>query len=314
MNGRYYRTLLVTGAGGFVGKHLIELWRSTTVRQDQIVGLDLRVVDNVSVDHWQVCDLTDAQSVNSAIEKWKPDGIVHLAGITGRGDPQIFFHANVLSCENLLSAASRLPSPPRILLMGSAAEYGIPVGVSEVVNEQRPLLGRTLYGVSKIFQEQWGLAYWSQGLLPVVCMRPFNIIGPGQSPSLVPATFMEQLAMVQTGQTREICVGNLASWRDFTDVRDVVRATNLLLHASDDIDGQVFNIASGRGTSIGELLDLCVSLAGRDIAVREDPARVKDIDVGSIVGDASKLHLATGWRPSISLEQSLTDMWRCYSQ
>jgi GDP-4-dehydro-6-deoxy-D-mannose reductase len=258
---------------------------------------------------WLNCDLTDGPNVRRTLTELAPDGIIHLAGLTAGDDPAAHFRLNVQAAESVLAAAAGLARRPRVLLVGSAAQYGLTTGTHEVVDERRPLLGGTPYAVSKTLQERWGLLYHQARGLPVVCVRPFNIMGPHQGGHLVPATFLRQVREVLAGREAELLVGNLTAERDFTDVRDVAAALWALMLAGPAADGRAFNIASGTPVRIGLMLEACIALSGRAIPVRQDPARLKAIDVPTIVGDATVLRELTGWRPVIGWRQSLTEMW-----
>ena len=299
--------VLVTGAGGFVGGHLLRYLRQAGLAPAQVVAMDLKAGD-VSLACWISCDLTCRKSVRAAIADAAPDAIIHLAGITHGQDMDAYFAVNVQAGANVLSAAAAMSKRPRVLMMGSAAQYGITSGDRELVDESRPLLAATPYGISKCMQEQWSLAAGRSTGLEVICARPFNIMGPGQSVNLVPATFLAQLADVLAGRSAAVMTGNTSTERDFLDVRDVVAALWAMVR-SDRTAGGVFNIASGQGVMISDILAQCVALAGRDVPVRQDPRRLKGFDVPSIIGDNRKLLSATDWQPTISWRQSLQDMW-----
>jgi GDP-4-dehydro-6-deoxy-D-mannose reductase len=258
-----------------------------------------------------ICDLTDRPGVLKAIEQAKPDGIIHLAGMTTGSDLSSYFAVNVQACEHVLAAAARLKRQPRILVVGSAAEYGISSGTHELVDEQRPLRAKTAYGISKIMQENWALLYHHEKSLPVICVRPFNIIGPGQSVNLVPAAFLCQIAEVLRGTAQEVCVGDISTQRDFIDVRDVVDALWALMNAGPEADGQIFNISSGQPLKIADMLEACIKLSGRHISVCRDQSRLKAHDVPVIVGDNTKLKQCTGWQCRIPWRDSLATMWNC---
>jgi len=307
-----YAVVVVTGAGGFLGRHLLRLLETSDDGPQRVVALDVRRTDDadgLEKTEWVLCDLTDCGKVQNVLEKARPDGIIHLAGVSGGDDLSRFFESNVLACARLLRASQRLRPEPRILIVGSAAQYGITGGGIEFVDESRPLLGQTPYAVSKIMQEQWSLLYGRSKSLPVICVRPFNIIGPGQPTDLVPATFIYQVFDVLTGRADEVCVGDISTSRDFTDVRDVVAAFWSLLNAAESANGQVFNVASGQALKISDILDACIELSGRRIKVRQDPARFNAGDVPAIVGSAAKIQGLTGWSRRITWRQSLEDMW-----
>jgi len=303
------QTVAVTGAAGFVGGHLVRHLLGSAEAPNRIVALDLRAVETSSGAAFVRCDLTDADQVREAIADIVPDVVLHLAGVMHCDDLEACMAINVGACRNLLAAAAAMPRPPVVLVVGSAAQYGITSGEHEVVDESRPLLGRTPYGVSKTRQEEMAIRLTRETSVPVVCVRPFNLMGPGQPSRLVPAAFLHQVADVLDGKAREVCVGNTATRRDFLDVRDAVAAMWALVRAGEKAHGGVFNIASGEAVLIQEMLEACIALAGREIPVRCDRARLKPHDVPTIIGDAARLRAATGWRPSISWRRSLADMW-----
>ncbi|HEU5395306.1 MAG TPA: GDP-mannose 4,6-dehydratase, partial [Candidatus Methylomirabilis sp.] len=187
------------------------------------------------------------------------------------------------------------------------------VGEHELpLTEDRPLQPLTPYGISKAAAEQVGLFYRRARGLPVVVARAFNHTGPGQEPAFVCSDFARQIARIEAGQAEAVLrVGDLAARRDFSDVRDVVRAYGLLLEKG--TPGEVYNVCSGKAWSIGEILGILRGLAGRPIAVEADPARGRSEDVPALVGSFAKLEAATGWRPAIPLERTLKEMldsWR----
>ena len=303
--------ILITGAGGFVGRHVLAHLAGLASGPAEILALDRRLPgDSSPATAWAPCDLADRAQVASVLERFAPDAILHLAAVLGGDDLQACFSANVLAAENVLSEASRLTPMPRVVLVGSAAQYGSAGPGVTVVDESHPLDGQTPYGVSKTMQERWALLYGATRSLPVVCTRPFNLLGPGQSTSLVPGAFLAQVQDVLLGRASQVRVGSLSSRRDFVDVRDVVAAFWALLTTGPEACGQVFNIASGEATGIQELLDACLELGGGGIPVQQSPDRLKAVDVSSMVGDASRLRAQTGWRPTISWRRSLEDMWR----
>jgi GDP-4-dehydro-6-deoxy-D-mannose reductase len=309
VTGHPYKTLLITGAAGFIGRHLTAHLLSQSDGPRRVVAVDTR--HGTGGAQWLSCDLSDPARVADVIHQVQPDGVVHLAGLTTGDDPDAYFSANVLACRNVLAACRNQYLQPRVLVMGSAAQYGITAGGHEVVDESRPLLATTPYGVSKCIQERWALAYAAAGGPPVVCVRPFNIMGPGQSTELVPAAFLRQVALVLAGRELDVAVGNTSTKRDFLDVRDLVAAIWALMKAPDDAaQNRVFNIASGEAVGIDQMLSECLSLAGRPIVVRRDPSRVKAVDVPVIVGDVTRLRAATDWRPTINWRCSLADVWR----
>ena len=308
MSPERYETVVVTGAAGFVGGHLLAHLAEAPNAPARVVAVDIRQATGDAAE-WAACNLADAARVGALMKEAAPQAVIHLAGVALAPDLATYFTANVQAAANVLAAAAAMARPPRVLIVGSAAQYGVTTGEYEVVDEARPLLGRTAYAVTKTLQERWALTYAEMKLLPVICVRPFNLMGPGQPETLVPAAFLRQVADVVAGKRREVCVGNTATSRDFTDVRDVVAAMWSLATAAEGATGEVFNIASGRPVRIQEMLEGCVGFAGREVPIRQDPARLRVNDVPTIVGDAARLRRATGWQPRIPWRQSLEDMW-----
>ena len=308
------QTLLITGAGGFVGRHLLHHVTSQDHPPERLVAVDLQPGQDDSLTMWRQCDLTCREAVRHLLEEIQPTAMIHLAGVTQHANLDVVFAANVLACRNLLSAATDLDRPPRTLVVGSAAQYGITAGEHEIVREDRSLDAVTPYGVSKCMQEQWALLAGRSLNLPVLCVRPFNIMGSGQGSHLIPAAFLHQVLQVLQGRASEVSVGNTSTQRDFLDVRDVAAAFWALLHAPEDANRRVYNIASGQAVRVQDILDECIRLSGHDIPVRPDPARMKKYDVPVIVGDISRLQQAVDWRPRIPWRQSVADMWRDMQQ
>jgi len=307
-----YTRLMVTGASGFIGRHLLNFLLALPKGPVRIIALDKKAQCHAPSSpriEQVICDLTEPRDVQNVFRKTQPDGIIHLAGRTTGSDLSRYIAVNVLGCENILSAAAQRERPPRLLITGSAAEYGLTSGTYEVIDEQRPLQAKTAYGISKIMQEKWALLYYYEKALPVICVRPFNVIGPGQSAHLVPATFLYQIAEVLNGNAHEVCVGNINTARDFIDVKDLVAAFWALMNAGAEAEGEVFNISSGQPIKIADILDACIALSGQQMPVRQDPHRLKAYDVPVIIGDNSKLRRFTGWQCKISWQDSLAAMW-----
>jgi GDP-4-dehydro-6-deoxy-D-mannose reductase len=213
---------------------------------------------------------------------------------------------------NVLLAAIALGTHPRILAVGSADEYGI-VNTSELpIKETNPLRPNSPYAVSKVAQDMLGYQYYASHRLPVVRVRPFNHIGPGQSPAFVTSDFAKQIAEAEAGLREPLIhVGNLDARRDFSDVRDIVRAYYLAISQGEP--GEVYNLGAERSCSIREVLDILLALSTTPVRVKQDPERLRPSDVPEIVSDCSKFRSLTGWRAEIPLEQSLSailDSWR----
>ena len=219
---------------------------------------------------------------------------------------------NVLGIVHLLDAARRLSLRPAVLVVGSAEEYG-PVGKEEIpIREEAPLRPASPYAVSKVAQGALALLYGPAGGMRVVTTRTFHHTGPGRGEAFAESSFARQLAEIEAGRRPPVLeVGNLEAVRDFTDVRDVVRAYWTLLDHGDP--GGVYNVCSGRGVRIRELLERLVALARIPVEVRVDAARLRPADIPALVGDPSRLREATGWSPRIELGTTLRDLiddWR----
>jgi GDP-4-dehydro-6-deoxy-D-mannose reductase len=229
-----------------------------------------------------------------------------------RMDPWGTLENNIRVQLNILEATARQKLHTRVLVIGSSEEYGLVRADELPIKETNPLRPTSPYGVSKIAQDMLGLQYHLSRNLDVVRVRPFNHIGPRQSPGFVAPDFAQQIARVEAGLSEPLMhVGNLEGRVDFSDVRDVVRAYQLLLVKGES--GQVYNVGSGRSHPISELLDVLLSHSGVHIRIEKDPARCRPIDVPEIVADFSRLEQDTGWRPTIPFEQSLRDVldyWR----
>ncbi len=313
--------IFVTGAGGFAGGHLVEhLLRQSNLRPDDIVAGVLQpaghnpALDRLGIVQRQL-DLRDAEAVHAAVADIRPDLVFHLAALADVAqsfkDPWGTLANNIHAQVNLLEACRQIVPTARVLVVSSAEIYGA-APADAPLDEMVPFAPTNPYSVSKVAQDMLGLQYYLAYRLPVVRARPFNHIGPGQGSGFVAADFASQIAAIEAGQREPVMfVGNLDAERDFTDVRDVVRA--YLLLAQQGQAGEAYNVCSGQGYSIQYLLDTLLSYATVPIEVRQDPARMRPSDVPRRIGDATRLRTQTGWTPQIPFEQSLLDTlndWR----
>jgi GDP-4-dehydro-6-deoxy-D-mannose reductase len=309
---------LITGVGGFAGSHLADHLLAAAEAQEaanwEVWGCDLsgaRRPYHAPSLQLRGADLCDPSAARDLVEAARPDRVFHLAGQAHVGDswadPWRTIETNLRAQVNLLEAITAAGLEPRVLVVGSADEYG-PVRPDELpLNEDRPLRPNSPYSVSKAGQDLLGLQYFLSHRLPVVRVRPFNHIGPRQSQRFAAAAFAAQIAAIEAGQAEPVLkVGNLSARRDFTDVRDVVRAYALVLERGEA--GEVYNIGSGRSWSIAELLEKLLDLASAKITVQTDERLLRVADSPELVCDASRLEACTGWRPRITLEQSLADL------
>jgi len=307
--------ILVTGAGGFVGQHLVQLLRKiypdsvlfgTLYRSDE----ESKILDNAGVHCLQV-DLLDAERTREVLQEAQPDWIFHLAGQASPGES---FRAawntlevNIRAQLNLFESCIALDMRPRFLLAGSAEIYTVTPPEIMPLNEDAPLCPRNPYGLSKLTQDMMGLQYARSHQFHTLRARPFNHIGPGQREGFVAPDFAMQVARIEAGlQDPIMSVGTLSAERDFTDVRDVVQAYVLMMEKGEP--GEPYNVSSNTAHSIQHLLDTFLRLTDSPIQVEFDPARLRPVDVPRIVGNSKKLHDLTGWQPEVPFEQTLADV------
>jgi GDP-4-dehydro-6-deoxy-D-mannose reductase len=308
------RSVLVTGAAGFAGRHLIdELERETSwgtigvARTAGTAGARTRVL---------ACDLRDADLVRRVVKRHRPDVVFHLAAQSfvpqSFAAPADTLLNNIVSELNVLEACRELVPDAAILIVSSAEVYGTVQPEDLPVRESQPFLPANPYAVSKIAQDMLGLQYAIAYGSRVVRVRPFNHFGPGQNERFVLSSFARQIAQAELGRIEPVLLtGDTSVARDFLDVRDVVRAYRLAVERGQP--GEVYNVARGQAYVISSLLGQLLRLSTVAIEVRQDPARLRRSDVEVLYGDASRLTTATGWQPVIPIAQSLSDTleyWR----
>lgn len=296
---------LITGISGFVGNHLsnhlLELgW--------QVYGFDQQAGKHG--EKVFTGDIADSRALQAALRECKPDIVFHLAGLIKSQRPEMLYHANLLGTVTLFESLLEVGKRPMVIVASSSAVYGSGFGgrpISETF-KPRPM---THYAVSKLAQETAALRYFDAFQLPVLVVRMFNLLGPGQSPDLACSAFARQIALAEARQGDEIVTGDLSAHRDFVDVRDAVHAFALL--AETGRSGQVYNVCSGQAIQMRKCLEEMLSMSPRPFKVRVDSERVQKNDVPIQVGSARKLNKVTGWHPQISLRESLSDLlnyWR----
>jgi GDP-4-dehydro-6-deoxy-D-mannose reductase len=286
---------LVTGGKGFVGTWLLSHLQASG---DEVVAVDREV------------DVTDGRAVMAALEESAPQAVYHLAAHAHVGrswdDPETVLRVNTLGTLHLLEAARRLPEPPTVLLVSSAEVYGTIEEGRLPADEGTPLAPVSPYAASKVAAEFLGVqAHLAHGL-PVVRVRPFNHIGPGQHEGFVVPSLAKRIVEARRRGDARVPVGNLSPRRDLTDVRDVVRAYRLLVEQG--TPGEVYNVCSGLAVSIAELAQKMVELAGGGLDLVSDPELVRPVDVPVLCGAPGKLRSATGWEPQVDIERSLGDV------
>lgn len=315
---------LITGISGFVGSHLAELllaenfevygiirWRSKTENIDSFKE-KLILHDG---------DMTDLSSLLKILKKVKPHYIFHLAAqsfvLASWQYPAQTLYTNVIGTSNLLEAITNLKDKtfdPVVQIAGSSEEYGLVLPSEIPIKETNPLRPLSPYGVSKVAEDMLALQHFRSYKIKTIVTRAFNHSGPRRGEVFVTSTFAKQIAEIEKGLKKPVIYhGNLEAKRDFTDVRDVVRA--YLLAVLKCKSGEVYNICSGKkGTfSIKEILSILLSLTDVSVKLMKDPKRMRPSDVPILVGDYSKFNKATGWKPTINIKKTLSDLldyWR----
>lgn len=313
--------VLITGITGFAGSHLAELllaeqpeveifgtyrWRS---RMDNIEHLGKRV-------ELVECELRDASSVRHTLAKSRPDAIFHLAAQsfvpsswTAPGDTVL---SNLAGQINLFEGILAEKLDPVVQIACSSEQYGLVHPDETPIKETNPLRPLSPYAVSKVGQDFLAYQYFQSYGLKVIRTRGFNHTGPRRGDVFVTSNFARQVARIELGLAEPVIrVGNLDAVRDFTDVRDMVRAYWLAIQRGKP--GEVYNIATGNGITIRELLDRLIAMASVEVTIETDPTRLRPSDVEILIGDSSKFRADTGWEPRIPFEQTLRDtldFWR----
>ena len=303
--------ILVTGAAGFAGSHLIDRLAAAGARivaWHRPGGAPPRAHAGT---RWEAVDMLDRDQVDAAVARLSPSAVYHCAGEAHVGrawdSTESTFAINVRGTHHLLEALERAGAPVRVLVPSSALVYG---SANEALTEAHPLQPGGPYALSKLAQEM--LALKQHGPIAITIARAFNHFGPRQDPHFVASGFARRIADIELGRwAPEISVGNLDARRDLTDVRDTVRAYELILERGQP--GRPYNICSGRAISIRDLLDLLIARARVPVSVKVDAARYRQNDTPLLLGDPSRLHDELGWTPEIGIEQTLDDLleyWR----
>ena len=300
---------LVTGATGFCGGNLVTQLLASGY---DVVGFDRESRPRADLTAY-VGDITDNARLRAILGKVQPDVIFHLAALTNpRLEYQELHRVNALGTLSLLDAVHQVCPKVLVLITSSSAVYGLVEQADLPIRETQPFRPLNAYAVSKIAQEMVAYTYYARYGLNVIRTRAFNLVGPGQPPSLVCSAFAKQIAEIEAGQAEPVLrVGNLTPQRDFVDVRDGARAYRLI--AQHGQPGEVYNVCSEQPVSIQTCLDELLRLTRIPIRVEQDPDRMRPSDIPVSVGDGSLLRRQTGWCPAIPLEQSLADLlddWR----
>ena len=309
---------LITGISGFVGSHLAEFLLSHT--DWQVAGTVYGRLDNI--EHLRdrlllfPAELSRLEVTRFIVEETQPDAIFHLAAQPipqlSRTDPWFTLENNIRAQLNILEAVTQLGLRSRVLVVGSSEEYGYIRPEDLPIDEETPLRPASAYGVSKIGQDYLGMQYHLSHGVETVRVRPFNHIGPRQRQGFVAPDFARQIAEIELGRRApEVMVGALDAIRDFSDVRDIVRAYYLALMQGEP--GEVYNLGSGEGHSVRELLEILIDYCGHPVKLVQDPQRMRPVEVPRVISDCTKIRACTGWQAEIPFAQSLHDVldyWR----
>lgn len=305
---------MIIGGAGFVGAYLTRhlhddlKWEVvvTKMPQEQIEA-NAKVVD---------LNILESDKVVSLLQEEKPDYIFHLAAQSSVAvswkNPGLTVDVNIKGAVNVLEAVRVMEKPARVLLIGSGEEYGHILPEESPIKETNHVRPGNIYAATKACQNMLGAIYAEAYQMDVMMVRAFNHIGPNQAPIFVVADFCKQVAEMEAGMRKPIMqVGNLSAKRDFTDVRDVVRAYGLLVQYGKA--GETYNVGSGQAIAIEQILQMIVSKSALDIQIEIDPEKLRPVDVPIIEADTQKLVQMTGWKREISLEQTIQetlDYWR----
>lgn len=314
------KKILITGISGFVGNYLARLLIGQkdvevigTYHSEKSKALLLDIDSNLKL--YQL-DLMDYEKVVEVINDCQPDEIYHLAALTSAAqsfeNPSLVITNNITSQLNLFEAVRKTNLNPKIMIISSAEVYGI-VDPSDIpVDEDTPLKPASPYAISKIAQDYMGLQYHISYNLNVLRVRPFNHIGPGQADQFATSAFAKKIAEIEKGKREPILtVGNLDAKRDFTDVKDMVRAYVILMEKG--VAGEVYNIGFGKSYKMSDILDILLSFSSAKIKVEVDPKLLRPSDNPELLCDNTKFKTLTNWVPEIAIEKTLEDIlnyWR----
>jgi GDP-4-dehydro-6-deoxy-D-mannose reductase len=305
---------LVTGSNGFIGSYLVNF---LIKKEFTVIGTAHKknhkltpMLDKITV---YICDILDEEKLEEIIREVKPDFVFHLAAQSSIPrswqEPKKTLQTNILGTLYLLESIRKANIDPLIEVACSSAEYGFINEGEAPIKEGCEFKPLNPYAVSKVGQDMLAYLYWQAYKMRIIRFRPFYIIGPGKTFD-APSDFARGIVEVERGQRRVLLVGNLESVRDVVDVRDCVKAMWLLAERGEP--GEVYNICSGKGYKMREILEVMLSFSRNKIEIRQDPTKMRDIDEPILVGDNSRLR-KIGWEPEIPLKKTLHDIldfWR----
>lgn len=297
--------VFVTGADGFVGRHLCAALRAAGDEVLEAHGPRAETVSSTALH----LDIAELDKVREAVAEAKPDAVIHLAGFSSvaksHQNPPRVYAVNALGAVNLLTAVRESVPKARVLLVSSGEVYG-PVPAGTRATEETPLVPLSPYAAAKAAAELAGVQFHRNYGMNVVIARPFNHLGAGQDPTFVVPSFAAQIGAIALGRIDPVLrTGNLDAVRDFSHVKDVVAAYQLLVAKGEA--GQTYNVCSGEGRTIGSVLEEMLQLTGVQARIELDPARLRPSDIPSLVGAPDKLR-ALGWEPKLTLTDALRDV------
>ncbi len=314
--------VLITGIGGFAGSHLADYVIANT--QSEVYGIlkDLEKDENIRQHNGKInlsfCEISDFQSVFKVIKEIKPDIIFHVAGQAFV--PSSFeyaaetFKTNVIGTINIFEAVKACEINPRIIVVTSGEVYGETFGLPSLHSEQSIPQPVNPYAASKTSVDYVAQTYKKYEGLNIVIARPFNHTGPRQKPNFVCSSIAKQIVEMKKGVKEPILkVGNIKARRDFTDVRDIVRGY-WMLSQIDNKTNFIFNLCSGSNFSIEEIIKLFSEISGVQFQLQVEPKRLRGYDIQLLAGNPSAINHSVGWKPSISMKQTLTDLLEYWNQ
>lgn len=307
---------LIIGGAGFVGEYLtnhIKESYSWDIVVTKLANETIKMPDGVEVID---LDILDIKQVKAVMESYKPNYIFHLAAQSSVAlswkNPSITVDVNIKGSLNVLDAIREMQNKPRILLVGSSEEYGYIKNEESPVKEETVLRPGNIYAATKAAQNMIGSIYAKAYDLDIIMVRAFNHIGPNQSPTFVVADFCKQVAEIEKGNHEPIIkVGNLKAKRDFTDVRDVVKAYTTLIKCGEK--GETYNVGSGKSIMIEDILQMILNQSKTEIKVEIDEHKLRPIDIEDFQADIAKIKKDTKWEKTIPIENTISDTlnyWR----
>ena len=306
------RRVLITGGTGFVGPYLIRYLQTTSASMAVMASGGSASQREAGVEYYEV-DIRRSDDVRSAVREIGPIEIYHLAGVSAVdlawANPRLTFEVNVVGTYNLLEAAMELVSPPRVLNISTAQVYARSDGS---LTEESTVSPDNPYAVSKAMAEMLGVSLRKERAGGIITARSFNHAGPGQLPTFVLSSIAKQFAEMEIGlRPPKLTVGNIDVKRDFTDVRDVVRAYVELVYKGRV--GQVYNVCSGIGAQLSDIIKQFQAICKTDVTIEIDPARLRAGEIPQVVGDSTKIRRETAWTPQIPMDRTIRDLmdyWR----